>query len=164
MRVLSIILGIILIIGGIACMSTPIRTFVDGGYFLAAMLLVWGIYGIITGISKKRYGFLFVFSIISTIMGFVLLFVPSFKFVADIVILIAMACWFVVRGVTAICASIKLKDISSSWGWGVFLGVLDVIVGIYSFVRPFALAIGIGIMLGIYFIISGINLIAMKYD
>ena len=45
MTVLSIILGVLLIIGGFSCMFTPLATFLSTGYFLAIMLLVYGAYG-----------------------------------------------------------------------------------------------------------------------
>lgn len=164
MRALQIILGILLIIGGISCMGTPLLTFVGAGYFLVIMLLVWGIYGVIAGIANKRYGFIFVYSIITLILALVILFVPGMRNFAGTALLIAMAFWFVIKGVLAIVASFKAKDVGvSSYGWGIFLGILDVIVGVYSFIHPFVLAMGIGILLAIYFVIAGIDLIVGKY-
>ena len=45
MGILSIILGIILIIGGVCCMFTPFANFLASGYIIAMMAFVYGIFG-----------------------------------------------------------------------------------------------------------------------
>ena len=47
MVVLSIIAGVILTMGGIACLFSPGETFLATGYFIAILLLIFGIVGII---------------------------------------------------------------------------------------------------------------------
>ncbi len=41
----------------------------------------------------------------------------------------------------------------------IVLGVLELIIGIYSFVHPAMMAVALGLLIGIYFIESGINVI-----
>ena len=43
----------------------------------------------------------------------------------------------------------------------VVLGVLELIIGIYSFVHPAMMAVALGILIGIYFIEAGINVIVI---
>ncbi len=60
MSVLNIILGILLVIGGFSCMFTPFATFLSAGYYIAILLLVYGVFGWFTvssassAISKRN--------------------------------------------------------------------------------------------------------------
>lgn len=47
------------------------------------------------------------------------------------------------------------------WVWTLTLGILGVLVGIYSVVHPMLLALTFGILVGVYFIESGISMIVM---
>ena len=42
---------------------------------------------------------------------------------------------------------------------GIALGVLEIIIGIYSAAHPAVLAVSLGVLIGIYFIESGANMI-----
>ena len=53
MTFISIILGVLMIIGGFLCMFTPMSTFLSTGYFLCVMMLVYGIVGIVRFIRKE---------------------------------------------------------------------------------------------------------------
>ena len=46
MVIASIILGILLIIGGVSCMAAPVETFLSASYLLAILLFVYGVFGI----------------------------------------------------------------------------------------------------------------------
>ena len=65
---LVVILGVLMILGGLSLMATPLITFVSAGYFIIFLFFVWGIYGIFRGISEKRYNKDFFFSILSLIL------------------------------------------------------------------------------------------------
>ena len=43
MRVLSVIIGILMLICGVSCMCTPLVTFMDAGYFIVIMVAVYGV-------------------------------------------------------------------------------------------------------------------------
>jgi len=44
---------------------------------------------------------------------------------------------------------------------GIILGVLEIIMGIYSAAHPAVLALSLGMLVGFYFIESGINMIVI---
>ena len=69
MRVLSVIIGILMLICGVSCMCTPLVTFMDAGYFIVIMVAVYGVIGIVRAIAEKHFGAGFVFSILSVIFG-----------------------------------------------------------------------------------------------
>lgn len=160
MKVLSIIMGIIMAILGISLAATPILTFMATGYYLAILLLIYGILGIIGAIVVKKYGVGFVFSIISTIAGIAMIALPGMIVVTDFMLVYCMAVWFILQGVIGIFNSITAKKLGSKvWGWGLAFGIIGVIVGIYSFCHPFITAATLGILISIYFIQAGINMI-----
>ena len=76
MRVLSVIIGILMLICGVSCMCTPLVTFMDAGYFIVIMVAVYGVIGIVRAIAEKHFGAGFVFSILSVIFGVTVLFFP----------------------------------------------------------------------------------------
>ena len=53
MATLIIILGILMIIFGALCAFTPLATLAAAGFFIAAVLIVSGAMGIITGILSE---------------------------------------------------------------------------------------------------------------
>ena len=118
--------------------------------------------GIIGAIVKKQYGLNFAFSIISTLAGIVMIVLPRMIIVTDIMLVYYMACWFIVQGIVGIINSIKAKGLGSKvWGWGLALGIIGLLLGIYSFGHPLVTAVSMGVLIGFYFIQAGINIIAV---
>ena len=62
MTILSIVFGVLMIICGFSFMFTPLITFMDAGWFIVILVAVYGLIGLIKGISEKTYGVRFVFS------------------------------------------------------------------------------------------------------
>ena len=159
MTVLSIILGILMIFAGISLMCTPLATFLYAGYFLGIMMFVYGIAGIIRAIQKQALIFETVCSILAILVGIVALVRPGSTLVLDAMIVYFAAFWFVLRGAFAIVIAFRVKNYDKSWIWGLIIGILSLIVGIYSFAHPGVMALTTGILIGLYFVESGIDLI-----
>lgn len=164
MNILMIILGILMILCGGSCMFTPLLTFMQTGYFLMILLFVYGIAGIVKAISSKVYGAAFAFSIISVILGIVVACVPGLVLMTDGMLLYMMAGWFILQGVVSMVVSIKLKGVADGkkWIWGLVLGIIGIILGIYTMFHPMLLALTMGILIGVYFIESGICMIVLS--
>lgn len=163
MKIFTIILGVIMAICGVSCMCTPVMTFLEAGYFLVILLLVYGIAAIVRSIMQKEYGLPFFFGILSVILGIVIMVVPGLKLMTDGMLIYLMAAWFLVQGVVNILVSLKQKKVveGKGWIWTLILGILGVLLGIYSLAHPMLLAFTFGILVGLYFIESGVSLIAM---
>ena len=161
MTVLSIILGVLMVICGVSCMFTPLATFLSAGYFFVILLFVYGVMGIVNAVSTKVYGVNFLFAILSVITGLVVLFVPGLKLMTDGILIYVMAAWFVLQGVVSIFLALNTKRITkdNKWIWGLIIGIIGIILGIYSFVHPGVLALAIGVLIGVYFVEVGISLI-----
>ena len=61
MKIFTIILGVIMAICGISCICTPVITFMEAGYFLVVLLLIYGIAAVVRAIMDKEYGLPFLF-------------------------------------------------------------------------------------------------------
>lgn len=160
MTVLFIILGILLVAFGFSCMFTPLLTFMDAGYFIVIMVLVYGVFGIIRAIRYRKFGVGFVFSILSVLLGIAMLVFPSSLLVAQEMWLILVAIWFVIMGIVTIvnAATVTRKTGSKIWILELIFGILALIVGGYSFFQPILLAVSVGVLIGIFFIETGFTL------
>ncbi len=153
-----------MVLCGGSCLFTPLRTFLASGYALMVLLLVYGVVGIVKSIASKEYGVNFAFSIISVIAGLVMVFLPGLPLMADGMLIYIMAVWFILQGIMSIVVSVKLKGANGGkkWIWGLVLGILGIILGLYSLFHPVLLALTTGILIGVYFIVSGINMIFLS--
>ena len=145
-------------------MFTPLRTFLASGYALMVLLLVYGVVGIVKAIARKEYEVNFAFSIISVIAGLVMVFMPGLQLMADGIFIYMMAGWFILQGVVSIVLSMKFKGVAGGkkWIWGLVLGILGIILGLYSIFHPVLLALTTGILIGVYFVVSGMNMIFLS--
>ena len=150
MTVLFIILGVLMVMCGFSCMFTPLLTYINTEYIIAILVMVFGIFGIIKGISAKRFGPGFVFSIISAIFGILVVCLPNM-----------LAAWIVLEGIVTIITSVAVSRLAGGGMWilQLIIGILAVIIGGYTFVHPLVLVVSIGILIGIFFVETGITMI-----
>ena len=161
MKILTVIFGAILVICGVVCMFSPAETFMATGYWLAILLLVYGIIGIINVIRKFSSPITLFASIPAVIIGAIALFRPGSAQQFDALILYLVAAWFVVRGIVDFVVAIRTRFFTGGWVWRLIFGILEVIVGAYSFAHPQVAAIAIGVLVGIYMIEVGISMIVI---
>lgn len=161
MTVLTVIMGIIMIMGGIAVFFTPIETFLALGYFLAILFLAYGISGIIKAFMGQSHVLEIVLDILSILVGIACIVRPGSQERFDTILLIIIATWFIIQGVFTIAISIRVKDIQTTWFLGLIMGVLSVALGIISFMNPLFEASVIGYLVGFYFIESGMDMIVL---
>ena len=160
MMILSIILGILMIITGACCLFTPLTTYLATGYYMCVMLLFYGIAGLVYYFKKKGNVLKVVVSVLAIIVGLISLFLPGTTLVFDTVMIYMTAAWFLVMGIVSIVVAFKVRKVEKFWFLGLISGILGVIVGIYSFLHPQMLALSSGMLIGFYFIETGISLIA----
>ena len=161
MIIFSVILGILMIIGGICCMFTPLTTFLSTGYFMSIMLLFYGIAGIVRYFMQKGKVLEIVVSGLAIVVGLISLFVPGTSLVFDAMMLAMIAAWFLVQSIVSIVLAFKLRKVDDLWFIGLIAGILGVIMGIYSFLHPQMLALSSGMLIGFFFIETGISTIVM---
>ena len=74
-----------------------------------------------------------------------------------------LAFWFILRGCISVYLSLKLKKlrVSANWILGLIIGVLGIALGVYSLIHPVVPAMTIGLLIALYFIEQGLDVITM---
>ncbi len=160
MSVFMIIMGIIMVICGIACVATPILTTFSLMHFFMILLFVTGVTLLIESIMRRNVLDL-ILAILALIAGGFIVFSPSMSFVTETILLYIMAGWFLIRGIFGLVNVIRMrKEIGGGmFVLGLIVSILVIIAGVYSFVHPVLFAGALGIMASCYFIVEGIDLI-----
>ena len=161
MSILSIILGVILIVGGVFCMFTPFATFLSAGFMIAIMLFMYGIFGLVRFFQKEAGALELISSILAIIVGVIAIVRPGGALVIDGFVLNMVSAWLLVKGLINIIVSIQGRNEIKGWGWGVAIGVLSIVAGILSFLNPTITALTVGILMGLIFVENGIEMIVL---
>ncbi len=161
MTVLSIILGILLVIGGFSCMFTPLATFLYTGFYLALLLLVYGVVGVVRFVKKEAGVLELIVSILAIPAGLIAMFRPGGTLVFDGFVLRLIAAWLLVQGVAAIVLGFMAKGERGGWFLGVIAGVLGIIAAFISFTHPVLTAATAGFLIGFHFVETGFNMIVL---
>ncbi len=159
MSFLSIVLGIILFIGGVCCMFTPFATFLSAGMMIAMMMFIYGITGVVRFFQKEAGALELISSILAIIVGVIAIVRPGGALVIDGFVLNMVSAWLLVKGLINIIVSIQSRNEVKGWGWGVAAGVLSIVAGVLSFMHPAITALTVGVLMGLYFVESGIDMI-----
>lgn len=149
-----VLFGIIAIIFGALVLFYPGISTVFMVVLAAALLLVFGLYGIISGFMAPKGEKLapIVLGIIGALIGAAGLVYPA-AFGVSLVVLLGFLILLI--GGLMIVFSIIEKDLPHRWLL-FFLGLISVIFGIAFFYSPVVAAVGLTILLAIYFIITGV--------
>lgn len=159
MKVLSVLFGIILAIFGVSLMATPLITYLSIAYYLGILLLTYGIIGIITAVMVKKYGLNLAFSILSLVGGIALIALPGLRIFTEMIGVFVMAAWMVIQGAFGIAGSVKAKRNGNKLWWLILIfGIVGLVLGLYSLVHPLLSAVATGLLVGLYFLQSGINM------
>jgi len=157
-----VLFGIIaLIFGGLVLFYPGIST-AFMVVLAAALLLVFGIYGFITGFMQPKGQKLapIVLGAIGAIIGAAGLIYPM-AFGVSLVVLIGMLILFI--GGLMIVFSIIEKELPHRWLL-FFLGLISVIFAILMFIGPVVAAVTLAVLIAIYFIITGIASIVTGFQ
>jgi uncharacterized membrane protein HdeD (DUF308 family) len=158
------------VLRGVVAVLFGIGTFAWPGITLATLILLFGVYALIDGISavvwavKNREGGLpwgVLLAGIGAVVAGVLAFVsPGLTALA---LLTLIAVWAIVRGVFEIAAAVALrKEIEGEWLLAAS-GALSVLFGLFLLVRPGAGALGLLWAIGAFAIVAGVMLIALGF-
>lgn len=174
MKVLSIILGVLLIIGGIYCVMTPGATFLSLGLILGISMLIDGFGAIAEYLRARKLGYpdgwVLAGGIGSVVLGVFLAFSNRMQFFTDALIAYTAGLWVFGMGITRIVRSIRIYQYrktlpqearGSVWLWTLILGIIMLVFGAYGFFHPMLMVFTLGVMLGYAIILSGINLITL---
>ena len=159
----ALIEGIVLLVLGALAIIVPEIASLAVAIFLGWLLLIGGAVGLVTTLMMRQAPG-FTWSLISAILGIVaggiLILWPSGAVVSLTVLMIL---FFWIEGVVSILYALDhRRQLSGRWGWMLFSGVIDLILGLIIIVGlPGSAAWAIGLLLGINLIFGGAALISM---
>ena len=134
-------------------------------YFLEVLFFVYGIFGIIRYFKGRAFKLELWISILSVIVGFVYIFRPGNTAPVgnligiDKVALFFIALWFIIKGVIYIRTPFNTRSFNNKWGLGVFSGILSIVLGVYSLFHPEIAAMSTGVLIGLYYVQCGVELL-----
>lgn len=158
----------VLVIRGIVAVVLGLIAFFWPGITIAALVVLFGFYAIVDGITNLGIGFSregregrwahFLQGGAGIAAGVLAFTWPN---VTGLALVWLIAAWAIVTGVLAIAAAFRLRRvISGEWLLGLS-GVLSILFGLYVFARPLVGAVGIAWALGAYAMAVGITLISL---
>ena len=114
MKILTIILGIFLLVGGFYCVFTPVATYAAIAWLIGLSMIIEGVASVITWSEMRRLGLAngltLVGSILSIVLGVFLLGSHFLQFAVDMFIAYLIAIWLIVAGITRIVAAISVSS------------------------------------------------------
>ena len=161
--VLFLIEGIVLVVLGILAIVVPVVATLAVAIFIAWLLLISGIVGLITTFMA-RHAPGFWWSLISAVLaiaaGIVLLGWPVSGAVSLTLLLIV---FFAIEGIVTIMYALEhKKELSGRWAWMFASGIIDLILAVMIFAGlPGTAAWALGLLVGINLLFGGTSLIAM---
>ncbi len=161
-KVAGIIVAICMIVLGVLFFIWPGRTEIIGMYIASVGFIIYGVYQIIVYArteSGSRNGWTLANGIIFAILGVLLLLGGPLDMAYTFVFLLAFLAIF--AGITQISSYGAVKKSGAPGaGWVLASGIINLILGIFFMIAPFAAAWAIAFILGIYLIVGGIALFA----
>ncbi len=152
-------MGILTIIGGLGMLFTPLLTFLSVGPCIIILFFLNGVLGIVQAISEKRYDKEFYLALASLILGILGCVIPGAAAMNNSILLYMAGIWFFAHGIMTIVKAFNSKKKNAGTGVVVIGVVLGVLMAAYSVAHPAVLALSLGILIGLYFIESGANMI-----
>ena len=172
LKIVSVILGIMMMGSGIYCLATPGLTFLTIGWIIAFNMIADAIGDIFTWRERRdegmANGWTLAAAIVSLIFGVVLLGSNVMRLSMDLFVAHMAATWLTVIGILRLIRSTHLyqfhktsdKEGIARYWWVVLInGIALIILGILSMMNPSITALAIGTMMGMNVLFAGISLI-----
>ena len=161
MRILKIIAGVVLILTGVLCFANPGVTFIYIAFLLGCAMIFSGASGILAYIiinkKKEPSGLILTEGILTTILGCLVL---SNQLATDAVIPVFFGMWVMFSGILRMVESLEMKSTGIViWKWILAQGMISILAGVYAFVNPMLAGLAAFVIIGIFFVIQGVNVL-----
>lgn len=162
MRVLKIAAGVILILTGVFCFANPGVTFLSMAFILGFAMMLSGIIGILAYLkntNKEASNLLLVEGITGFILGSLVL---SNQLLADAAIPVFFGMWVMFSGILRVVEAYTVRRSGlTMWQVLMMIGFAGIFIGIYSFFNTILFAFSVVVLVGILFIMQGINVLTV---
>lgn len=153
---LFVLRGLLAILFGLLALMWPGATVMVLTAFVAAYALVDGLVTLASAFRLKplfsRWWLLLIHGLISAVFGVLALFYPG---IALVYIAVSVALWWLFAGIAQFALAQAHKAMGGSSGWGVFGGILSVVLAAAAIVRPGLTVATIAVLIGWFALIIG---------
>ena len=161
MRILAVITGIVLMLTGIWSIANRGTVFASIAFVLGCVMVFAGLLSILIYFfapgKQSGFGWFLAEGMITAALGGVVL---ANQLSIDAMILPFFGMWILFCGVMRIVASLHLiLSKNNSWIFTLFLGLVSAAGGGYAFFNQVLAGISLIIMIGLYFLIQGVNVL-----
>ncbi len=177
MRIFNAIIGVLAIFGALFCIFWPAVSFLNAGWIVALVLLLWGICAIVTFAMDRKRGLKdvdnaetgvlgLVFGIAACVVSVLSMIIPEVEALFLMIILILFIVFLFVAGIKNIVHAAKIKKSEEHKGWPgmLILGIIQLVGGLVG-VSNWVFAAGIvGILVGVMLGLFGCTLIAAAFS
>lgn len=167
MRTLTIISGALMLLAGMFCFINPGQTFLAMAFVVGVVMVFNGLvhtcaYFLGRGLNNRgdNNGWILTDALITLLLGILVL---CNQLVADTSIPMVFGMWVLVSGILRIEAGthIDREKKSMNFKTTMITGIMTVIVGIFGFINPLVTWLSTIILLGIFMVMQGINVIEL---
>ena len=172
MKAITIVFGIMILIGGVYCMFAPIETYSTLSWLIGAAMIFEGVGNALSWNARRKLGladgWTLAGAIVSIALGIFLLGSFAMQYAVDLFIAYIIAIWLVIGGITRIAASIGIRNFQNemspgpspfNWVALLCLGILIVILGVLCIFNPTSVMVGVGFLLGLAIVFVGAGLV-----
>lgn len=161
----------VLLLNGICAIIFGLIAFTWPHITLLALAIVYGIYSLADGITMlatafakgrrgESWGHMLFHGIISIIAGLIALLWPA---ITAIALLIVIAAWAIIRGVSEILAAVRLRKVVGNEWLLVLGGIISILFGVILFARPAVGALSVIWIIGVFAIVHGFLLVGLSF-
>lgn len=171
-RIVGIVLGVLMVVGGISCFAEPVRAYGAFGWIASVALLADGIGKLLLYFDAKRAGFKDIYvlinGIISVAFAVLLLANQAALAAAELTLAYAVGVWALATGIVRIVRSFRLRNvqevldvhrIGSNWDIALISGLALVVVGLVGIANPLLGILAIVWEVGAVLIVAGASLV-----
>ncbi len=173
-KVLVILLGIILIVGGIFCLFRPFETFLSTGYVVGVLILCDAVANIVAWFDVKKYvnisGWYLFGAIVSAIFGIAVIVSMKMQLALDLVIVSMVIAWVIFLAISRIVLALRIKKFNdllpdtfknSRWISIILSSILMIVFAVICIVRPAVMPLVLGVLIAWTIIFNGVGLITI---
>ena len=167
MRILTIIGGILMVLTGAFCFSSPGQTFLAFAFVVGLVMVLNGTIHAVAylsgiGLHNKgdNNGWILTDALITLLLGILVL---CNQLVADTAIPMVFGMWVLVTGILRIEAATHINKEKKQKNFRVTMitGVLTTLIGLFGFINPLVAWLSTTFLLGFFMVMQGINIIEL---